>query len=107
MADEAPLYENSTPWWRITIKDRATGAPRSLAGLTAANFKATIGRRGQIGTPGTVTVQNAAGGVVDVVFPQGSAKQPSVLAQLEAQIGGIWDTVWSEETPVRVSLDQA
>ena len=103
-ADPKPMHEADTPWFRVTILDANTRLALDLSALTIDKFKATVGQRGRTPTAGTVSFFDAPRGIVNVEFPRRTAKHPSSLFQLEVNMADRWETVWSEEIPVRQSL---
>ncbi len=94
------IYDQDSLRVRVTVRDSAGVAKN----LTTATMACYFGKAGTIGTTGTVTGVDLTNGVVDILFPVGSAEGPTSVAQLKVTISGETQTVYSESFKVKQSV---
>ncbi len=85
---------------RVTVED-PLGDPVNLTSATMACY---FGKLGAIGVQGTVESVDLPNGVVDIVFPVGSAEGPTSVAQLKVTLDGETQTVYSEPFKVKQTI---
>lgn len=99
------IHEADTINVRVTVyqlnSDGTVGAAYNLTGATLACF---FGQPNGSWVTGTATVVSAASGIVDCVFPSGTAKYPNGKLQLEVTKSGVKYTAVDEDYVVLRSL---